>query len=1082
MSMELSTEHGFKPLLMDASGQTQQSRSFKQLAMDYFSVEERDLKSWFEYVYQISRDISFFDIPSDIQTAETDGTVGHWQSGMPNHDEMIGLQNLVEGQAVSDNIRALASRPDIALLLSFFHLLSFTGQQYRHFTERHKRFYLNDVLGFKPLSAVPDKAHIIVGLGSDKPFKTLLKGTQFSGGADASGKELIYESTANAVLSHANVAKLITLSNKSEVPSFAKDSEQALLRTYAIDLDNGLDMPESGILTFGENSLQDAERQISPQVGLTLVSQLLYLSGGDRTIKVSLNIKEAGHWYTGKSGESLSLLDFFTLWISTIDGMVSLDGHVSETLTLGERVELTIQLDEYFPAIETFVDEANVLLPSLPSLSLILKEDKQGYLPEFGSALFSSIKLHVSVKGLGGIRAANDSGIVDTTKPFEPFTFTPALSSRFNFTHPELLAKPVSLVEAECDWLDRPNDFDEYYRYYAEYRTLHYQETEQPSGSDPINMATPYGPVCDGGTDCEQECADKTNCTKYIWPVGKVNLYHSNKPQIIATTSMFSDNEPVNNIDKAIIEIASEDNTATDKTLNLADIDFSTSDPRKSERYFSLVLTDNDFGHKDYAAVSQYFAIKNIGAKDPVIVPNPYTPKLNQILINYESETTLDINVNNTSEQHQLNHIDPVGRPDVSDVHSRFISLVPQFKKWGYLYIGMDNVVTPGQFRLYFQLDPVDGGNASNEAELEWSYLDKTGWKAFSRSQGGRLDSRARIVEDSTYNLLDSGVMGFELPDLDLNTNFLGDKLFWIRVQIEDREADTSSTKIPKYSRIRCVKAQGVEVVLSSVDHDPSHYEQPLPAGSISSLVTTVNEIGDITQLYPSFAAKGVETASDMEVRAAERMRHKNRAITYWDYERLVLAEFPELYMARCYRNMKEERVEVVVVPVNHDPSILQPKVPLYLKRRIERFISTVSPMAVDAVAVDPVYEEVTFDVTLKISNDYDLDSTVSELNKLLIEYMTPWNKTDRSGAIMNSKTVYLTEVASALERHPAVEVIFVLRAYTENEVFKNEISPSSNAVILVPVSDHKINLLNKKIEVFEGIGKWVIEDDFEIA
>lgn len=172
-----------------------------------------------------------------------------------------------------------------------------------------------------------------------------------------------------------------------------------------------------------------------------------------------------------------------------------------------------------------------------------------------------------------------------------------------------------------------------------------------------------------------------------------------------------------------------------------------------------------------------------------------------------------------------------------------------------------------------------------------------------------------------------------------------------------------------------------------------------------------------------------------------------------------------------------------MVVPVNYDPSILQPKVPLFLKRRIQRFIDEVSAPDVQVIVKDPVYEEVTFDITLKISAEFDIDSVVDQLNQTIIDHLTPWNNHDENGAVALASKMYLTELAQVLERHIAVEMIHVMRASVNgNTVDGNVIEPSFAGAILVPGSEHKISLVNRHIEVYEGVEKWRVEVDFVVS
>ena len=203
----------------------------------------------------------------------------------------------------------------------------------------------------------------------------------------------------------------------------------------------------------------------------------------------------------------------------------------------------------------------------------------------------------------------------------------------------------------------------------------------------------------------------------------------------------------------------------------------------------------------------------------------------------------------------------------------------------------------------------------------------------------------------------------------------------------------------------------------------------------------------------------------------------------------------------------QQAQVALVVVPVNHNPDILQPKVPLYLKRKIARYLGQVAPMSVTTEVLDPTYEQVEFELFAKISSDFDIESMEGQLNQIIIDYMTPWNSAGSSIQSLVSqlpanqsqanqvleKEIYLTELAAVLERHAAVERIYVMRArqnqangefrrYCGKSNIDNKITPSEPSAILVPALIHNITLFNIDTAIFEGIEKWRIEVDFQVS
>ena len=76
----------------------------------------------------------------------------------------------------------------------------------------------------------------------------------------------------------------------------------------------------------------------------------------------------------------------------------------------------------------------------------------------------------------------------------------------------------------------------------------------------------------------------------------------------------------------------------------------------------------------------------------------------------------------------------------------------------------------------------------------------------------------------------------------------------------------------------------------SYIDDDgaPDHYIAPLPARTIKSAVAPIAGLAAVRQPYTSFGARPAETDASFYTGVSERLRHKQRGVTFWDYERLI--------------------------------------------------------------------------------------------------------------------------------------------------------------------------------------------------
>ncbi|MEI8634210.1 hypothetical protein P4S72_23500 [Vibrio sp. PP-XX7] len=114
---------------------------------------------------------------------------------------------------------------------------------------------------------------------------------------------------------------------------------------------------------------------------------------------------------------------------------------------------------------------------------------------------------------------------------------------------------------------------------------------------------------------------------------------------------------------------------------------------------------------------------------------------------------------------------------------------------------------------------------------MDWRYLTPHGWEILPGSAVGARTGNARIIEDSTQQLLNPGIVAIEFPVLDDTLSGLGDGLLWLQVSIFN--LDMSPVR---YSIIKGVYTQGVAATLVSEGVDASHYQQPLAAESVSGL------------------------------------------------------------------------------------------------------------------------------------------------------------------------------------------------------------------------------------------------------
>jgi hypothetical protein len=162
-----------------------------------------------------------------------------------------------------------------------------------------------------------------------------------------------------------------------------------------------------------------------------------------------------------------------------------------------------------------------------------------------------------------------------------------------------------------------------------------------------------------------------------------------------------------------------------------------------------------------------------------------------------------------------------------------------------------------------------------------------------------------------------------------------------------------------------------------------------LAAETISKMLSRPAKVKSLLQPYSSFGGAPQENDAAFYRRVSERLRHKNRAITLWDYEQLVLQNFQEIHKVKCLNHTSTEmkngkrktsylspgNVVLVVIPdiVNRNVfDIYKPRVSKATLNRIQEFLQNLNSPLVKATVINPEYEEVRVDLKVQFHSGFD--------------------------------------------------------------------------------------------------------------
>lgn len=880
-----------------------------------------------------------------------------------------------------------------ALLFALLHVRSISQQDMNELTGRHLTYYYEKVLQLQRKSANPDEVHVVFELAKNAAPELLLASTLLDAGKAPDGKSKInYALDSDIVVTHTlvnSVKSVFTDKNSSGNKIVFKADDATLVR------------PDTGGLDwrpFGRSQLTlspEAKTMAEAKLGFAIASPNFLLVEGDRKITISLNLEASSlipppHafevYVTGSKGWitpvvnvpifSSSKITFQAIISSSADSIIA----YSESLHGGGFATK-------FPVIKFEMLPYNFQLETLSSFAI------------------SSVDVLVEALGVTSLILQNDQAVQPSGKPAALFGSQPVIGSNFYIGSPEIFNKSIKSLSLKLEWQDPPANFTNYYSAYG-----------NPNIANNVFSTDLY------------LLAGKNWNTRLLFNQSLFNSLNATVPQVLTVVPSVMD---------SILNNSGFSRNADAPV-------FSEYSSGLSQGFIKIVLTgptSNDlsnlpsnapfeaFGHKSFTTVYTEQAIalsKFTGGGTPPALPNqPYNPVLKSVTLDYTAGGSFKPSSPNGVEQ--FFEIDAFGPRQLVDYDiARFVPGVPGN---GALYIGLQDATPPLLLSLLFQ---VSGGTAPGDTllspgEMQWSYVAGNKWKTIAAQD---------VVEDSTNGLQQPGLIRVNIgADATNNNTVIAGGLHWIRAEVNAHADGAGSLQV--------IKAQAASATLV-LDKDPEnafieHLSKPLPPYTITKLIHKVSGIKKITQDYSSFEGLAPETNEVYYQRVSERLRHRNRSVSGWDYERLVLDKFPQVFKVKClpYTSSESEvapgNIKIVIVPdfrklVAGDP--LQPSSNASLLREISDYINNgfTSPF-VKIVATNPVYETLLIDCKVSFLKGFDAGYYSSKLNEEIKHFLSAWAYDEGMDITFGGK-IYRTELLAFVEGRFYVDYVVDFRVY----------------------------------------------------
>ena len=375
--------------------------------------------------------------------------------------------------------------------------------------------------------------------------------------------------------------------------------------------------------------------------------------------------------------------------------------------------------------------------------------------------------------------------------------------------------------------------------------------------------------------------------------------------------------------------------------------------------------------------------------------------KISNFSVGYVATSSIDFAKQRSEASNNLfYHLTPFGYAEVYNNGTLANAQAEKTEKYtlltdvinnGELFVGFENAEPDTVVTVLFQVADGSSNPLKNMVTVSWYYLADNEWIKFE----------SRNVIDRTNNFTQSGIVTLTLSSDITNQNTAFEKgLHWIKAVVEK--------DIDAVCELILIQAQAVSVTLIQDETAQVEFRQLIPANTISKLIESDAKVKTITQPFISFNGRIRESDEHYYVRVSERLRHKQRAISIWDYEHILLEQFPQLYKVKCLNhsgfyedkgtNIFCENLpgHVTIVPLpdlknNTHANLLKPYTPIGVLNNINEYLKKATSPFVKLHINNPQFEEIQLDFKVQFYDNLDVSFYTQLLNQEIEKFLCPW-------------------------------------------------------------------------------------------
>ncbi len=983
--------------LLRSDGTNQLQRLLPPLEADYIVPDERSLSDLVEYARNVAAEIRFYDLSGQA--------TGDWQAFVELLLDPATSQVLPTAQLEAVLEKRADWPPHLVLFLAYLKLFQNLQGDLNQLTQRHLRYYYETGLGLPLRAASVDEVHVVFELARNGAPTLISAGTLLDAGKDDKGRPLTYATQNELVVSAATI---------SGIQRLVMEQDRRWNRRFFV-ADGFTELEGPGKFTFGRGQLDlDATQRFMTEapLGFAVAAPILSLAEGERIITLLAHLgtpSPAAPVIAETIGYALDVtLTGAKGWLAADSVQASLladDGSGKPALSL------TVALSGAAAAVVAFDPALHGPGPSLgrPLLRCLIKGDT-GIYEMLDGLVVETIELSVDVKGVRTLVVQNVDGPLNVSQPMPLFGSQPQIGAPFYVGSAEVFGKRLTSLDLRLDWKSPPADLYDHYSQYFDSADSFLKDNLNTFFQADVDLLydRSFRPLLVNQVLFERVASQPTT----------ISAVSS------AFDSAFAGSQYLEQPD---LEWPQSFDTGT----RFGFIRLVFTDPTRGDlSAFAYTVPFEAFGH---SAFSRRYTDKAIElsqwkapAEKPILPNEPYTPMLKGLSLDYSAKA--DLVPGNVHSADTFLIVGPFGATRAGVRAAARV--VPQIEGQAALYLGIEHMEPPANLSLLFQIDVGTASSAQvlKPGDTEWSYL-ATGdsWEALSSSA---------VLIDSTEGFQKPGLIAIAVPrDASLEHDSLKSGLVWLRALIQSAPESASRTVDVKPHAALARFQPGSGLTLEDFEQ---HLLIGLPPGAITRLVQRNANIQRVQQPSPSFGGRGHEGSPEYFQRISERLRHRNRAVTAWDLERLVLEAFPEVFKVKCLPHtdetgsLKAGHAALVIVPNVRRTgavNVLEPRASAVLMEEIEEHVAGLTSPFATVHAIQPVFERLRVEANVVFEAGRDPGYYSGVLNDELRRFLSPWAYQDGEDILFGAR-IYRSEILAFVEGRDYVNHLTGLKLY----------------------------------------------------